>query len=451
MAIRRGIPPLLVLTFLLTGCTGDEPPKVQLAQVGRASVSEVVEAPGTVGARATAALTSPAAGTVDKLYVSDGDTVEKGQLLARIDSPAAKDQLDQAREADRQASARPATAPASVRLPRLRLPAALDAEVRHCFAKARKAARKIEDRTVREHLLTALDAAQAQHKAQQRALSEIVNGLNTSVQQVSGQLGAGLGGLTASMSSLQAASRTQTKAAVKAARSTVKALTIKAPFDGVVTLGGGSSGGQPNLGALLPAGLSAGLSAPASTGRSSGAIAVGVPVAAGDTLLTVTDISELTLAADVDETDVLLVKDGTSAVVEFDAVPGGSYAAEVTGIGVTPKEGATGGVSYPVRLTLGPGRYDDGTEAPAPKPGMSAVIRLTVREAVDVVAVPTSAIVTSGRENVVWVDNEGRAQRRTVKLGAQGDTMVEVLSGLSVGDRIVVRGADTVRDGQELA
>jgi multidrug efflux pump subunit AcrA (membrane-fusion protein) len=51
---------------------------------------------------------------------------------------------------------------------------------------------------------------------------------------------------------------------------------------------------------------------------------------------------------------------------------------------------------------------------------------------------------------VVWLVRAGKAERRVVKLGAQGDTEVEVLSGVLVGDQIVVRGADTVRQGQDV-
>ncbi len=459
MTIRRGIPPLLI-AFLLAGCSNAEPSKAQLAAVTRQAVREVVEAPATVGARATATLTTPASGTVAKLYVQDGDTVDKGQILAKISSPQAEDQLDQARKAEKQAS-RPVSmggGTPSVRLPPLKISGSLDSEVRRYLARARKAAAKIEDPAIRAQLLSAVDAAEAQQKAQQRALSEVVNGLNRSVNrvlsQVTGQLGAGLGGLSASMSSLQAASRSQARSAVKVAKTTVKGLVIKAPFGGVITLGGPSGGGgTAGLGALasqLPASL-VGQAGGASGGRSGGAIATGVPVSAGDTIVTVTDVSKLTLSADVDETDVLLVRKGTRAEVEFDAVTGATYTAEVTGVGVTPKEGATGGVSYPVRLTLGKGGFDDGSPAPKPKPGMSAVVRLTVRESPDAVAVPASAIVSSGRESVVWVARNGKAERRVVKLGAQGDAEVEILSGLAVGDRVVVKGADTVRPAQPLS
>jgi len=50
----------------------------------------------------------------------------------------------------------------------------------------------------------------------------------------------------------------------------------------------------------------------------------------------------------------------------------------------------------------------------------------------------------------VWVVEDGRAVRRTVVLGAEGEATVEVRSGLEEGDRIVVGSADSVRQGQEL-
>ncbi|MEV0971950.1 efflux RND transporter periplasmic adaptor subunit [Microtetraspora glauca] len=458
MTVRRGIPPLL-LTVLLAGCSGPAPPEPQIGRVARAPVREIVEAPASVAARATAALVAPASGTVAALYVQDGDTVKKGQILARIRSPQAETQLDEARRAARRAS-RPLPAVGGVspvRLPALKPPRSLDARLARCFADARKAARKVEDPAVRRRLLAAVDAAEAGSRAQRRALTDVANDLNRSIEQalsqVTGRIGAGLSGLTASMSSLQEASGSQARAAVRAAKATVDGLVIRAPFGGIVTLGGPSSGtGTAGLGDLigrLPAGLS-GQVASAPSGRSGGTVAAGVPVAAGDTVVTVTDVSTLTLAADVDETDVLLVSKGVPAEVEFDAVTGATYRAEVTGVGVTPKEGATGGVGYPVRLTLGPGAYDDGSPAPRPKPGMSAVVRLTVKESPDALAVPASAIVSSGKESVVWVVRNGAAERRTVRLGAQGDAEVEVVSGLMAGERIVVRGADTVHANQPI-
>ncbi|WP_160150301.1 efflux RND transporter periplasmic adaptor subunit [Nonomuraea solani] len=446
MTVRRGVAPLLVL-LALTGCTSGEPAAVQLADVRRAPVTEVVEAPATIGARASATLRSPAQGTIAKLYIREGDAVRKGEILAKIRSPQAEDQLRQARQASKMAS------PAASFGPAVRLPSfdtgAFDRKVATHFAKARREARKVGDRQARKQLLSAIDLAQAQHRAQSRALASITAQLNRSI---SGILSGVTSGLSSSMASLRAVSTSQAKAAVKAARSTVKSLTIKAPFAGVVTLGRASGGGGPSgvesLLSQLPGGGAQLPSLPSGGSSSGSPVATGVPVSAGDSIVTVTDVSRLTLDADVDETDVLLVEKGDKAAVELDAVPGATYTAAVTGIGVTPMEGTTGGVSYPVRLTLGPGAFDDGSKAPTPKPGMSAVTRLTVRESPSAVAAPASAIVSSGRESVVWAIRNGVAERRVVKLGAQGDAVVEVVSGLSVGDRIVVKGADSVREGQ---
>lgn len=462
VTIRRGLPPLL-LVLTLTACTADEPSQVQIAEVRRASVSEVVEAPGTVGARATATLRSPAQGTVAKLYVNDGDRVGKGDIIAKIKSPQAQDQLKQARQAVDAATSM-SVPRAAFSAPTLRLPtldtSALDRKVRRHFERAREAAKKVEDKEARKQLLAAIDLAQDQHRAQRAALSAITRDLSRSVNDVlsqfTGQLTSGLGGLTASMESFRATSRSQARTALKAAQNTVDSLTIKAPFAGIVTLGRSGGGGGGDLSGLLgqlPAGPAAALSGgqgPPATGGGTQVIATGVPVSAGDVIATVTDVSELSLSADVDETDVLLVDAGTPAEVELDAVPGATYTAEVTGVGVTPKEGTTGGVSYPVRLTLGEGVYDDGRKAPTPKPGMSAVIRLTVKESPDALAVPASAVVTSGRDTVVWAVRDGVAERRVVRLGAQGDDMIEILDGLSPGERVVVRGADSVRQGQRL-
>ncbi|MGP4024484.1 efflux RND transporter periplasmic adaptor subunit [Actinomadura sp. 3N407] len=445
--------PVLVAGALFAGglsaCTGGgEDGTVRLGGVERADVSEVVEAPATVSARATAVLRSPAEGTIKRLRVADGDRVREGDVLARIASPAAREQLAQAREADRSVSAGRASVPAGLDISEFQR--RTDRDARDGFAAARKIALKIADPKQRALVLAGITRAQAQYRTASATARSAVARLN-----------AGLGSVGATISSITAAQRVQTRAAVRAAERTVEALTIRAPFDGVVGLGG-PAGGTPGLGDVvdrLPQELRSqgggGLAGLGSLGgggaKDASAIATGAPIAGGDAVITVTDVSKLSLSADVDETDVLQVEKGVQADVEFDAVQGGSYKAEVTGIGVTPKESNGGGVTYKVTLSLGHGTLSGGATAPRPKPGMSAVVRLRVRDVRNVLSVPSSAIVSSGRESVVWVVSGGRAERRVVGLGAQGDTTVQVTRGLQEGDRIVVRGADSVEQGQELS
>ncbi len=93
----------------------------------------------------------------------------------------------------------------------------------------------------------------------------------------------------------------------------------------------------------------------------------------------------------------------------------------------------------------------DGSPAPSPRPGMSAVADLQVRTSRDAVSVPATAIVRDGARDAVWVVDDSHAHRRNVTVGTQGDDRVAVTAGLRVGEQVVVRGADQVQEGQELS
>ncbi|MGH3390766.1 MAG: biotin/lipoyl-binding protein, partial [Actinomadura sp.] len=329
MELRRFIPLALtgaLAAGLLSACSGDdEATRIRLGLVGRADVTEVVEAPATVTARATATLRSPAEGTVGRLTVTDGDSVRKGQVLAKIDSPAAEEQLRQAREADRSASGG-GTVPAGVDLSSFQK--STDRTARRGFAAARRVAADIPDAGQRALVLTQVTRAEAEYATAAAAAQSAVT-----------QLNAGLGSVSGAMSSIAAAQRVQTRAAVRAAERTVKGLTIKAPFSGVASLGGppGGTGDLSGLLGQLPPQLQSQASgaggAASALGGAGGAatdastVAEGAPIASGAAVVTVTDASRLTLSADVDETDVLQVKRGVAATVEFDAVPGATYPA----------------------------------------------------------------------------------------------------------------------------
>ncbi|ROO90341.1 RND family efflux transporter MFP subunit [Actinocorallia herbida] len=441
--MRRFIPPALAFTCVLvslSGCSGDgdDGARIRLGTVERGAVAETVEAPATLTAKANATLRSPAEGTVARLRVRDGDRVKEGQVLARISSPTAREQLDQAEEADRKAADGVAP-PTGLAIADFK--DEIDAIAERGFKKARQAAMAIEDPKERAKALAEITQAEGDYASAAGAAEAAVDRLN-----------AGIGGVTAALSSIGAASRVQTQAAVKAARRTVDGLVLRAPFAGVVSLGGPSGGGNDALSGLLPAeiaGLTGDLAVPGAATDGS-AVAVGAPVTSGAAVITVTDVSELRISADIDESDILKVERGSTAAADFDALPEAVYAAKVYSVGVTPKAGSGGGVTYQVQLDLAEGRLPDGAEAPEPKPGMSAVVRITVREVADVLVVPVAAVVSSGRDSVVWVDDGGKAVRRIVTLGAEGDGTAEVVSGLKEGDRVVVSGADSVEAGQDL-
>ena len=441
---RGGMATIAVLALLATpACSGGDEPVVDTGEVGRATVVERVEAPASVLAAASAAVASPATGTIRVVAVQDGERVRRGDVLFVVDSPETEQRLQAAEQAA-------ASVPAAVSLPQASSGASASqasAAAERAFEQAKDAARQIPDRDARQRALQQIALAEAQLAAAQSQAQSTVDQINRSVAALEQSL--------ATFSQAQAA---QAQAAVTAARRAVDALRVTAPIAGRVVLGasGGEGGGDvSSLVDQLPSGLSGQAESllgggSTSGGSSSGIVTAGSPVSSGDPVLTVTDTSELSLRADVDETDVLLVRRGVVADVELDAVPGAQYRARVMNVDLSPTTSSRGGVSYVVRLSLGGGTTVDGSPAPRPRPGMSAVASLRVLTARDVVAVPVAAVFRDGEHDAVWVVDGDRPELRHITLGAQGEEYLEIIDGVSEGDTIVVRGADQVSEGEPL-
>jgi HlyD family secretion protein len=436
---------LVVLTLLAAGCGGSSGKKPVVAAVGRGEVREIVEAPAVVTAKASATLTSPADGRVGKLLVRDGATVKQGQTLMVLSSPTAQLRLKQAKQADAKAATSAEPVPATDLTGLL---GSSDVAADSAFATAQSAIDLIPAGAAKSAAQARLDTAKAQYAASRSQAEQAIESLDN-----------GIGGLSRALSSLAQAQRTQTQAAVVLAQEAIAELTVTAPVAGVVQLGGAAApaGSSDLSGALsqLPSsvqGQASQLLGGSSSGDSTASttISAGTPVSSGTTLATVTDGSTLTLSADVDETDVLLVRHGVTATVELDAVPDATYSGTVQAVGQTPTTSAEGGVTYRVRLALGKGKNADGSAAPKPRPGMSAVVDMLVRDAKNVLRVPASALVHEGNRDSVWADDGGVARKAYVTLGAQGDDTVQVLTGVQLGQRVVVQNAEDLTEGQKL-
>ena len=439
-----------LVATLLGGCSDDSGPDVTTATAGRGDVVEVVDAAGSIVARASSTVTAAAGGTVSALGVADGQQVKVGQVLLRLRSPQALAALEQARSADEAAASSATSSPGAEGLSAAQRRSREQALAG--FADARAQAEKITDVPARTQALAALDQARAQYDLLTAQTDELV-----------GQVSAGLRNVDAAVRSLTEAQRLQTRAAVAAAQSVVDSLTVRAPIAGRVSFatGGGGGGGSalpPGADALLrQSGVDPGAAAAAAGGAGGGTtsggttLAVGAPVGSGAPLATITDASVLTVTAEVDETDVLRLKAGTKADVTVDAVPEATYAATVRSIDPSPTTGTAGSVTYTARMSFDGGRIE-GRPAPAPLPGMSAVVSLRVAGVRDAVRVPPAAVVRSGEggADAVWVVSAGRALLRPVTVGLRGDDAVQLLSGVRTGDTIVVEGMDQLDEGDQV-
>ncbi len=443
-----------------SGCTSNPDSGIKVAAVGYGTVAQVVQAPANIVPKAQITLSAAADGTVAKLAVQDGQRVTRGQLLGVISSPAAQKQLDQAKQAAEQAAASGGSGiePTGDGFAEAAYSARSSAD--RAFRHARSAARQIADPRLREALLDQISATQSSYDAAIRTVADTIS-----------QFQRGLASATQVLASLGQAQSMQAQAAVDVAQRTVDALTVTAPISGIVTLGSGQpSAGSNSLGSLsqLLAGAASGVGGSAAFGSAAGGagsnaggsggsagsggtvIAADSPVTSGGALFTVTDASNLSVTAQVDETDVLTVAPGVAARIQLNAVPGASYQGTVTAVDPNSTTSSQGGVTYTVRIRLGAGKLSDGAAAPVPLPGMSAIADLSVRTVQHALSVPSAALVTDGNVTSVWLVTGGVAHKQAIRLGAQGDKLVQVLTGLSVGQRIVVAGADKVADGNHV-
>jgi len=80
------------------------------------------------------------------------------------------------------------------------------------------------------------------------------------------------------------------------------------------------------------------------------------------------------------------------------------------------------------------------------RPGMFVEVTLIAQRHVDVPVVPREALAERGGLKVVFVLEGQRVSRREVLLGLGDDEVVEIKSGLEVGERVVVRGLETLTD-----
>jgi HlyD family secretion protein len=64
--------------------------------------------------------------------------------------------------------------------------------------------------------------------------------------------------------------------------------------------------------------------------------------------------------------------------------------------------------------------------------------------------VPKAAIRSSDGRPIVLVVHDDRVERRAVSLGLENGDQVEVLAGVSAGERVVVDGPQTLKDGDRV-
>lgn len=157
---------------------------------------------------------------------------------------------------------------------------------------------------------------------------------------------------------------------------------------------------------------------------------VGMRFMPGEPLFRIADLSVIWLLADVFEQELAQVHVGQAVKINVDAYPRKELTGKITYIYPT--------VMAETRTTKV--RVELANPGGLLKPDMYASVQIASGQGkFDVLTVPDSAVIDSGTRQVVLVQRtEGLFEPRDVKLGMRGNGYVEVIEGVSAGEKIVV-------------
>ncbi len=193
--------------------------------------------------------------------------------------------------------------------------------------------------------------------------------------------------------------------------------SLRAPFDGVVL----SEPGNPGE-AVGPGGV---LAEPAA------ANAPGNPVPSAEPVLLLASDRGVQINANIDQIDIDRVKVGQRVEVTLDAFPNRKFTGKVTFV---PAQGTA--VQNVQQYVVYIGLDDD---ARILKPGMTASCAIVVDSKSDALTVPTAAIQNvAGRPAVLLKAPDGGVREQPVETGLANATTTEVVSGLQLGDMVVL-------------
>jgi membrane fusion protein (multidrug efflux system) len=166
----------------------------------------------------------------------------------------------------------------------------------------------------------------------------------------------------------------------------------------------------------------------------------GVMVAPGQPVFEIAQMDPIEVNVGVPETDVHLVKVGQAATVTVPALAGQSFKGTVKVVNVSADPATR---TYMTRITV-PNKAKD------LKVGMVAEVAITGTHRLDMLCLPMSAIVRDPQGATLvylYFPDQGRVYSKRVEVGAAFGTRVQIRSGLTGDETVVVAGQQALRDG----
>jgi len=157
----------------------------------------------------------------------------------------------------------------------------------------------------------------------------------------------------------------------------------------------------------------------------------GVNITPATAVFTVADPDHLEFEAIIDEVDIGLISLGQAGRLVLDAYPDEPISLTVDSIDFNSSLDSSGSTVFLVKFRL------ENNSGQKLKLGMNGEITITVAEKTNVLAVPLSSILENGTTTVQLV-KDNTLINQTVTIGITSDDLVEITSGLTENQTIVV-------------
>jgi HlyD family secretion protein len=429
-----GIAVVLIIALVAlkkSGAIGkEEGIKVAVEKITKRTIIETVSASGKVYPEDERKVSSDVSGEITDLYVLEGDSVKKGQLLARVFADVLTSNRDRSASVVNQQEAQVSNIEAGVEAFEARLN-----QAKQAYDRQKKL---FDDKVISRAEFEQAESSYLSAKADLNAAKQNIKGTKAAVQSA--------------------------RADLNAANKNLSRTTIVSPMDGIVSLLAVKKGER----------------------------VAGNQFSVGTEMMRIADLSKIEVRVDVGENDIPKIHIGDSATIEVDAYNDRKFKGVVTQISssstsaqsITAATSTSDVTNYKVYIRIDPASYVDLIDPAKPRsfpfrPGMSASADIMTKRHENVLAVPILAITTRDKnekaagakakeeadkkkaagqdvstntavlaedmEEVVFVVSaDGKVKKVPVRTDIQDNEYIEVLSGLKEGDQVVSAPYNTI-------
>ncbi|MDQ7823691.1 MAG: efflux RND transporter periplasmic adaptor subunit [Candidatus Eremiobacteraeota bacterium] len=413
-------PALLIpfLIFSLAGCPGREkaeqpaPPvkPVKVIAVREGILEKVLSFTGTIEPVEKAEIYSKIPGKVEQVSCREGDRVEAGEILIRLEDADLRATVAQAEAGLRMAQARLSQARAGISLQATKTRTDINnanhalnqAEANYDLAKTDLGRTNdlYNDSAIAHQQL---DVAENREKVSRKALESARENVKLAEASVARDR------IHEEDVRVALAGVSQAEAALRIARTQLSYARITSPITGIVT----SRGVEP------------------------GELVTGSTMSRMAPLLKIIDNREVLVDTKIPQKDISIFQTGRMVGVAVDGIKGREYRGKVTAILPAADQLDR---SFRIKISI----PNPGTML---KSGMFARVHVTTYRKAHALLVPRESLQERGQKKVLFIVSQDKAEMREVKPGANDEARLEILSGLREGEKVVTAGQTILNDG----